>query len=184
MTTQAPEQNKKERSTPEKSGDKFITPLTLDPNKYRSYLEEFDLTEEQENELLAILWRILSTMVDIGFGLDSVQMLFPAMIENAGVDLADSVKQEDAEKGDCDALNHAHKGGDLLPRLIETPAKGRAGAGFPGHALTGVCKLRRTGSYRGLSGQRNRQADRAPRHAGNAGVLTQISQRKSRCHHR
>lgn len=73
--------------------DSAFGALKMDPARYREYLEDFDLTEAQQNELLETLWHILSTMVDIGFGLDSVQMLLPVMIENAGMETQDSVKE-------------------------------------------------------------------------------------------
>ena len=49
-------------------------PLALNPDEYREDLDEFDLTREQQDELLGILWNIMRTFVEIGFGLDSVQM--------------------------------------------------------------------------------------------------------------
>ena len=52
--------------------------LKLDPDKYRGHLEPFDLSEAQQNELLATLWNILRSFVEIGFGLDSVQLFSTA----------------------------------------------------------------------------------------------------------
>ena len=68
-------------------------PLPLDADKYRPYLEEFDLTEDQKDELLLTLWHILRTFVDIGFGLDSVQMIFPAMVEKARAGSVDPLEE-------------------------------------------------------------------------------------------
>jgi len=51
-----------------------VTPLQLDLDEYRDDLAEFNLTEQQENELLEVLFNIMRTYVEIGFGLDSVQM--------------------------------------------------------------------------------------------------------------
>jgi hypothetical protein len=66
-------------------------PLQFDPTKYRQHLESFDLTEEQQTELLAILWRILATFVELGFGVDSVQTLLPALAEASTEDEADQL---------------------------------------------------------------------------------------------
>ena len=55
----------------------------LDYEEYREQLAKFKLTKEQENELLSTLWDMMRTMVDIGFGLDSVQMVIPAFMKNA-----------------------------------------------------------------------------------------------------
>lgn len=67
-----------------KAGDSPPAPLALDPDKYREQLAEFALTREQENELLATLWQIMRTFVEIGFGLDSVQLFSAPMVENTG----------------------------------------------------------------------------------------------------
>ncbi len=69
---------------PATSEQSVILPLALDPDKYRDHLEEFDLTPEQQNELLETLWHILRTIVDIGFGLDSVQLFSLESSEKTG----------------------------------------------------------------------------------------------------
>ncbi len=63
-----------------------VAPPQLNPDDYREELAEFDLTEEQENELLQTLWHIMSTFVDIGWGVDTVQMFLPDLFEKAGAD--------------------------------------------------------------------------------------------------
>lgn len=73
--------------------------LQLDPSKYRQHLEDFDLTEEQQTELLTILWRILATFVDLGFGVDSVQTLLPALADAAVEDEAERVDEEPLSEG-------------------------------------------------------------------------------------
>lgn len=70
------------------------SPLQFDPTKYRQHLDSFDLTEEQQTELLAILWRIMSTFVELGFGVDSVQTLLPALAERSAEDAADQLDKE------------------------------------------------------------------------------------------
>lgn len=49
--------------------------LACDPEKYREYLDGFDLSEEEQNELLKTLWTIMAGFVDLGFGVDSIQFL-------------------------------------------------------------------------------------------------------------
>jgi len=49
--------------------------LTCDPEKYREYLDEFELSEQEEGELLGTLWMIMASFVDMGFGVDSVQFV-------------------------------------------------------------------------------------------------------------
>lgn len=48
-----------------------------DLRKYRAYLDDTDLSEEQKLELLQTLWSILSAFVDQGFGVDSVLLAQP-----------------------------------------------------------------------------------------------------------
>ena len=55
-----------------------LKPLALDPDEYREDLDEFDLTRAQQDEMLAVLWNIMRTFVEIGFGLDSVQVFSTA----------------------------------------------------------------------------------------------------------
>ncbi len=42
--------------------------------KYRHHLDEFDLTEEQKDELLVTLWQIMTQFVDLGFGRDATTL--------------------------------------------------------------------------------------------------------------
>jgi hypothetical protein len=43
-------------------------------------LVDFDLTAEQENELLSILWDIMRTMCDLNLDMDAVQMIMPTFL--------------------------------------------------------------------------------------------------------
>lgn len=61
-------------------------PLKLEPDNYRHHLDEFDLTKEQQNELLESLWTIMSTLVDIGWGVDTVQILLPDLFAEVAPD--------------------------------------------------------------------------------------------------
>lgn len=70
-----------------------VVPLEFDPNDYRHHLSEFDLNEEQQKELLQTLWHIMSTFVDIGWGVDTVQLILPQIFN------ADSARTVAAESG-------------------------------------------------------------------------------------
>jgi len=67
MSNETTEQQEDKRET--------IPVPTLDYDAYRGDLRNLDLTTEQENELLTILWDIMRTMVDLN--LDAVQMIMP-----------------------------------------------------------------------------------------------------------
>jgi hypothetical protein len=53
----------------------------FDPDKYRVYLEDTELSDDQQREYLKMLWSIMATFVELGFGLDSVQQALPAVDE-------------------------------------------------------------------------------------------------------
>ena len=65
-------------------GESDRKPLALDPDEYREDLDDFDLTRDQQDEMLAVLWNIMRTFVEIGFGLDSVQMFSTAKSNRSG----------------------------------------------------------------------------------------------------
>lgn len=80
---------------PTRTDERNMAPLALDFEKYRGYLDDFALSEDQQNELLETLWHIMRTFVELGYGLDSVQNLFSGIIvktlreENAALERKD-----------------------------------------------------------------------------------------------
>ena len=69
-----------ETATQGKNKQEVIPVPTLDCDAYRADLVDFDLTAEQENELLAILWDIMRTMCDLNLDMDAVQMIVPTFL--------------------------------------------------------------------------------------------------------
>ena len=65
----------------------------FNPDDYREDLGAFELTKEQENELLQTLWNIMSMMVDLGWGLDSVQLFDTSNGDKFDAESGDTVKQ-------------------------------------------------------------------------------------------
>jgi hypothetical protein len=49
----------------------------FDPEKYRCHLDDTELSHEQQVEYLKVLWSIMITFVELGFGVDSVQQVLP-----------------------------------------------------------------------------------------------------------
>ena len=66
---------------------KALPTCTLDPEEYRDQLEDFDLSEDQEKELLQALWQIMSAFVDLGWGVDNLHYVLP---ETFGQSVLDS----------------------------------------------------------------------------------------------
>ena len=86
MSDPRPEPLELPSGSPATTAEGPLAPLQLDPDEYREHLAEFDMTEEQQNELLGVLWNIMRTFVEIGFGLDSVQMFSVASDEKSRSD--------------------------------------------------------------------------------------------------
>ena len=84
-------------SIPREPKDQYAHPLTLDAEAYRDKLATFELTEDQETELLQVLWNIMSTMVDIGWGVDTVQMFLPTIFETSVQDSGKLLQRNDAK---------------------------------------------------------------------------------------
>jgi len=59
------------------STDVQISSATLpcDTDKYREHLEEYELSKQEEDELLKVIWSIMAGFVEMGFGVDSIQFL-------------------------------------------------------------------------------------------------------------
>lgn len=57
--------------------------LSMDAAKYRQELIELDLTEDQANELLTILWDIMRRFVELGISTEICESIFEAVIESS-----------------------------------------------------------------------------------------------------
>ena len=56
--------------------------MTPDLEKYRRYVDRFDLTEAQKAELIHTVWSIMESFVDRAFGIDSVQQIRPSLAKD------------------------------------------------------------------------------------------------------
>lgn len=52
----------------------FIAIMQPDIQKYRHYVDRFDLSEEQKLELIHSIWIIMQSFVDKAFGMHPVQL--------------------------------------------------------------------------------------------------------------
>lgn len=55
--------------------------LAFDPEDYDEFFEGDKIDEDQKQELLEILWRIVITFVDMGFGLEATQQALASLLE-------------------------------------------------------------------------------------------------------
>ncbi|NQZ10814.1 MAG: hypothetical protein HRT35_26985 [Algicola sp.] len=97
---------------PIKHGDDQAFPtLPLDPDLYRAHLAGLDVTDEQANEFLQTLWTIMHTMVDIGMGLDTVQLFIPPNAEKPMIEQEiDLQPNQGASDFNTASLSHKKKG--------------------------------------------------------------------------
>ncbi len=87
------------RSSPdtENQDDQAFPTLALDPEKYRHGLGRIEITDEQAEELLQVLWNIMHAMVNMGWGLDTIQMFLPLGAENTGQDSGKDSRLKDSK---------------------------------------------------------------------------------------
>ncbi len=62
---------------------KALPPLEMNIDDYRDDLEGLALTDEEASELLSMLWKIMSTMVDMGWGVDVTHIVLPELFEKS-----------------------------------------------------------------------------------------------------
>jgi hypothetical protein len=83
-----------------KSAQVDAAPPAFNSERYAEYVADFDYDEATKLELLRTLWKIMADFVDLGFGVNSIQLLAPA-IEHA---------RDDAELGNPEATPNDEAG--------------------------------------------------------------------------
>lgn len=113
MNNQFPPHNTELTHGPPLSGkgeEGALAPLACEPQDYMNELAEFEMSDEQKTELLQTLWNIMATMVDIGWGVDTVQLFLPEIFDKAATDFdGDSEKlldSKDTEKKEVKGGNN------------------------------------------------------------------------------
>lgn len=81
----------------EDQDDQAFPTLALDPDKYRQDLNGLEADDEQVAEFLQVLWNIMHSMVDMGMGLDDIQMFLPLGVENTGQDSGKDSTMKDSK---------------------------------------------------------------------------------------
>lgn len=52
--------------------------LAFDPERYRHHIAHLNMSEEAQTELMAVLWRMMQSFVDLGFGEDTTRLALNA----------------------------------------------------------------------------------------------------------
>jgi hypothetical protein len=60
------------------SDSNYPAPLKLDIEKYRDYVDGFDMSEKAKIEHLEAMWLVAQTFVDLAWGVDSTQLAMKA----------------------------------------------------------------------------------------------------------
>ena len=61
--------------TEDKTDGKFCLPkLSIDWRLYEDYFEESEISDEKKREFIETLWYIIMAFVDLGFGIEPVQL--------------------------------------------------------------------------------------------------------------
>jgi len=63
--------------------------LTIDWDAYLPFFEDEDISEDQKHELIAALWSIMVSFVDLGFGIHPVQMACGKNVSLAKMPISD-----------------------------------------------------------------------------------------------
>lgn len=57
--------------------------MRCNPDDYREDFKSFELTTEQENEIIFALWEIMRLFVELGHGVNSINKIFPNIFESS-----------------------------------------------------------------------------------------------------
>ena len=55
--------------------------MRCNPDDYRDDFKSFGLTNKQENEIIFALWEIMRLFVELGHGVNSINRVFPNILE-------------------------------------------------------------------------------------------------------
>ncbi|MDM3871830.1 hypothetical protein QSV34_10760 [Porticoccus sp. W117] len=63
-----------------------LAPLKMNPEDYREIWAEYEMSEEQYNEMLGVIWEIAKTFVLMGYNEDISQIMFGNMVSKVSPD--------------------------------------------------------------------------------------------------
>lgn len=85
---------------PKKPKNQGFPQCPFEPDEYRDDMKDFDMSKEKQDEVLECLWHIMGSLVDLGWGVNTIQILLPEIFEKASQDSDTLIKQEcNQEKG-------------------------------------------------------------------------------------
>jgi len=79
--------------------------LTFDPEQYRGFVQDCDLTEAQQIEFLQTMWSIMVAIVDLGFGFNPLQHIIEKVLDADSDRVLESRDISDKRISTADAFN-------------------------------------------------------------------------------
>jgi hypothetical protein len=89
-----------------------IDVLPFSAQTYWQYLDGMDMSDAQKSDLLETLWNIMATFADIGFGVDPVQHIIPALVQAVWDEENKSSNRNKQRFNRAAADQHINKEGD------------------------------------------------------------------------
>jgi len=95
-------------------------PPSLDIDAYLPMIADIEITEHQKREFLETLWSIMCHFVDMGFGVDSLLLIFPELtidaceaksgrlssIDKPNTDFKDAAADDDGQESEHDVRRY------------------------------------------------------------------------------
>jgi hypothetical protein len=72
--------------------EKGVTIMKCNPNDYRDDFASFNLTEEQEDELILTLWEMARAFVEAAYGVHPINNIFTSVANKTGQELEELPK--------------------------------------------------------------------------------------------
>jgi hypothetical protein len=94
--------------------DGYPGALQLDVQDYLPGMDDFDMSEERKVEFLHTLWEIMSALVDLGWGVDSIHNFIPALREISSNETSTDEKMESHTGADFAKASRAEDGGSQV----------------------------------------------------------------------
>lgn len=85
---------------PAESGNRTLAPLQLDYEKYRGHVTEPDVSDEQAQALMQEVWKLMTIMVDIGFGEDATHIVLSSFAKALTTEFEVSARGEGVTRQD------------------------------------------------------------------------------------
>ena len=93
--------------TAETPKEMTFPPLRFDPQAYMDYVKDADLTEAEAHELLQAIWLVITSFVDMRFGIHPIQQAIKGRNGDSSLDRDSSRMVNCSDKSPTKAKRHA-----------------------------------------------------------------------------